>query len=405
MRINKITTIVLTIFITMTLLVSVTSAAKIKFDKKKIATVELIDAGPNLDPLMYEPEEPNSITILGEATASQDQMVRYIQKRNPNPLLNCSLREIVQYYYEEAGREGIRPDIALCQALKETGFFAYGGDVDPAQNNYCGLGATGNHEPGLTFETPRIGVRAHIQHLLAYTLPTLPKVALVDPRYMLVKNLHPEIFGKITHWTGLNGKWAVPGNHYGEEILDLWQQARVPDASNEALREASLNINNSTPTEEMFIYRGMIYFAREDYYNAKDDFESATLRNPNSVVACYNLAVTLHKLNKVEAAIKAYDRLLELDRSNIWALYNRGHLKLTKGSYNDAIADFRRVLAIEDRSPNAMNEIGIAHFRQKKYIEAYADFQVASEINDRNETVLANKAAIEACVKSKKRNK
>ena len=78
---------------------------------------------------------------------------------------------------------------------------------------------------------------------------------------------------------------------------------------------------------------------------------------------------------------------------------------MTKGSYNDAIADFRRVLEIEDRSPNAMNEIGIAHFRQKKYIEAYADFQVASEINDRNETVLANKAAIEACVKSKKRNK
>ena len=112
--------------------------------------------------------KPETVTIFGEPEATQAQMVHHIEKRNPKPLLNCTVRQIVQLYYEEAGLEGIRPDVALCQALKETGFFGYGGDVDWKQNNYCGLGATGNHEPGLKFETPQLGVRAHIQHLLAY---------------------------------------------------------------------------------------------------------------------------------------------------------------------------------------------------------------------------------------------
>ena len=98
-------------------------------------------------PLLPAPAAADSITIAGPTTATQEQMVRFIQKRNPQPKLTCSLEEIVGYYYEEAGREGVRPDVALCQALKETGFFNYGGDVAPAQNNFCGLGATGNHEP------------------------------------------------------------------------------------------------------------------------------------------------------------------------------------------------------------------------------------------------------------------
>lgn len=74
-------------------------------------------------------------------------MVRFIRQRNANPKLNAPLEDVVQAYYDEAGREGIRPDVALCQALKETGYFAYGGDVSPEQNNFCGLGATGNGPP------------------------------------------------------------------------------------------------------------------------------------------------------------------------------------------------------------------------------------------------------------------
>ena len=166
------------------------------------------------EPMLEAEAAADTITIMGAAEASEEQMVHYIEKRNPQPKLNCSVEDIVRYYYEEAGREGIRPDVALCQALKETGFFAYGGDVSPKQNNFCGLGATGNREPGASFATPQLGVRAHIQHLMAYATQERPHGAIVDPRYKHVVVNRPDIHGHITKWTGLNGVWAVPGTRY-----------------------------------------------------------------------------------------------------------------------------------------------------------------------------------------------
>ena len=174
-------------------------------------------------------------TIMGPATIPARQMVHFIRQRNPHPKLNASLEEVVQAYYDEAGREGIRPDVALCQALKETGYFAYGGDVSPDQNNFCGLGATGNKVAGARFTTPQLGVRAHIQHILAYASTERPKTAIVDPRYELLAEKHPELYGQVRAWTGLNGRWAVPGKHYGQEILWMWTEAQTPDGTNDSL--------------------------------------------------------------------------------------------------------------------------------------------------------------------------
>ena len=159
-------------------------------------------------------------SIIGTPLATQRQCVRYLLQNNPNPDIGVSVEEIVSYYYEEGEREGIRPDVALCQAFKETGFFRYGGDVVPEQNNYCGLGTTGGGVRGVYFASPQIGVRAHIQHLLAYSSTRRPTLPLVDPRYYLVR----QAYGNRTlgNWQDLNGRWAVPGNYYGQEILSMF---------------------------------------------------------------------------------------------------------------------------------------------------------------------------------------
>jgi hypothetical protein len=38
---------------------------------------------------------------------------------NPQPKLTCTPAEIVHYYWKEAGKEGIRPDVAFAQAILE----------------------------------------------------------------------------------------------------------------------------------------------------------------------------------------------------------------------------------------------------------------------------------------------
>ena len=163
----------------------------------------------------------NDNMILGAPVADQAQCVRYLLHNNPHPLLNVSPEELVAYYYEEGRLEGVRPDIAFAQALKETGYFSFGGTVVPAQNNYCGLGTTSRSVRGAYFDSPRLGVRAHIQHLLAYSSTALPKADIVDPRYDLVRSTYGT--STLNQWQDLNGRWAVPGVGYGQSILDYYR--------------------------------------------------------------------------------------------------------------------------------------------------------------------------------------
>lgn len=160
-------------------------------------------------------------SIIGTPLASQEQCVRYLLSNNPNPDITVSPQQLVSYYYEEGEREGIRPDVAFAQALKETGFFRYGGDVIPQQNNFCGLGTTGGGVKGAFFATAQLGVRAHIQHLLAYSSTREPSEPVIDPRYQLVR----DSYGTRTlgTWEDLNGRWAVPGYTYGQSILSMFR--------------------------------------------------------------------------------------------------------------------------------------------------------------------------------------
>lgn len=162
------------------------------------------------------------LSIAGPAIATPEQCVQHLLRHNPIPLITVPVQQLVEHYYEEGFREGIRPDVAFAQALHETGYFRYGGDVIPLQNNYCGLGTTGNGVKGAWFPSAEFGVRAQIQHLLAYSSKRPPRFPIVDPRYELLKKT--DKFGNSVTWTDLNGKWAVPGKTYGQMILKIHER-------------------------------------------------------------------------------------------------------------------------------------------------------------------------------------
>ncbi|WP_286820694.1 tetratricopeptide repeat protein [Mitsuokella sp. UBA4253] len=351
------------------------------------------------EPMLEAEAAADTITIMGAAEASEEQMVHYIEKRNPQPKLNCSVEDIVRYYYEEAGREGIRPDVALCQALKETGFFAYGGDVSPKQNNFCGLGATGNREPGASFATPQLGVRAHIQHLMAYATQERPHGAIVDPRYKHVVVNRPDIHGHITKWTGLNGVWAVPGTRYGQEILYLWQQAQAPDGSDASLAAAEKKVRQMPDEAGSYIYRGIVYFNRAAYKEAQADFKQAAGLKPDSMAAHYNLAITQQREGDHKAALKSYDALLKLSPEFMQAWYNRGFLALEQKKETEALADFQEALRLTPQTADAKNAQAVAYIRQKDYAKAWQALGEAADINSANMNVLANQFIFEACLK------
>ncbi len=177
-------------------------------------------------PVTYKPQyllpgDFKALTIFGPAIATEEQAVAVLQQVNPQPKLECSPKEIVHYYWEEAGREGIRPDVAFAQAIVETGSFRFGGDVHPNQNNFCGLGTVGGGHKGASFKSPELGVRAHIQHLLAYT-DQRPRTPIIDPRYEMAHKVR-QANGFCITWTQLNGTWAM-GGYYAEKIMTVWER-------------------------------------------------------------------------------------------------------------------------------------------------------------------------------------
>lgn len=131
----------------------------------------------------------------------------------------ANIEEFCQIFYEEAIAENIRPEVAFCQTMKETGFLQFGHDVKPDQCNFAGLGATGNGNAGNTFASVREGIRAQIQHLKAYATTDNLINACVDNRFGYVKRgsaPYVEWLGKRENPTG--DGWAT-GSNYGTDIV------------------------------------------------------------------------------------------------------------------------------------------------------------------------------------------
>lgn len=174
--------------------------------------------------------------IMGAPVASLAQAREWLRKRAPD------WTHMADLYWKIGRWYGVRSDVALCQAVKETGWFKFGGLVASDQNNFCGLAATGTpnardtslrgadpevvkFEPGrhgATFVTPEVGVEAHVQHLYAYaTTDRLPaRAVLYSPRFALVQRGSATVvehLGAAENPTGQG--WAHPGKDYGRSIV------------------------------------------------------------------------------------------------------------------------------------------------------------------------------------------
>jgi len=185
------------------------------------------------------------VSIVGKSQCTAEQLETYLLTNNTTPKIKMAVKEFCKLWITEGEIEGIKGDVAFCQAVHETGFFKYGGLVLEEQNNFGGIGATNNSAKGkgAWFETPQMGIQANIQHLKAYGSKEPLKQACVDPRFHLVTR------GIAPNFEDLGGRWAVPGfdkvkykslddakaagETYGHTILKKYEalkQVKVPES-------------------------------------------------------------------------------------------------------------------------------------------------------------------------------
>ena len=141
-----------------------------------------------------KPTVEDYYTIEGESSVTVEQMMKWYDEKSPIDFpvdayrlggVN-SLKDFCQIYYEEAQSENIRVEVAFAQAMHETGWLQFKGQVKIGQFNFAGLGAIDGGASGADFskyreEGVRMGIRAQIQHLKAYASDTVTENTLANP--------------------------------------------------------------------------------------------------------------------------------------------------------------------------------------------------------------------------------
>ncbi|HZK49761.1 MAG TPA: glucosaminidase domain-containing protein [Thermoleophilia bacterium] len=154
--------------------------------------------------------------LRGVWAGTAAELSRYLLVSVPSPRFTVPASTLAGYYVHLAAEVGLRADILWAQMLHETGFGSYTGSVRPEQNNFAGIGATGNGAPGLAFPTAEAGVQAHVAHMVAYVFLADQAAwtnSSTDPRY---DSVSPR--GAARTLSDLDGRWAVPGVGYSVAI-------------------------------------------------------------------------------------------------------------------------------------------------------------------------------------------
>lgn len=161
--------------------------------------------------------------ISGSSSTSVAQMAAYYNAYATYPSFYetsdaPTIEDFCKIYLEECAAEGIKAEVAFCQAMKETGFLKYGGAVDISQFNFAGIGATDGGGVSATFGSVREGIRAQVQHLKAYASKEPLVNACVDPRFSLVtRETAPYV-----EWLGIKenpyGKGWASAEGYGYSL-------------------------------------------------------------------------------------------------------------------------------------------------------------------------------------------
>ncbi len=206
----------------------------------------------------YEGGSSEALTpIMTTPTTSVDRMVSYYKSNATFPTYyqehdteikasSNPLQTFCQIFYDEAVAEGVDPGVVFAQAMKETGFLRFGGDVKIEQYNFCGLGATGGGAAGQAFGSVRLGVRAQVQHLKAYASQEDLKNAVVDPRFQYVTRGCATFVEYLGIQENPWGKgWATASN-YGYSIVNDYMYKFCTVKKTSSTANSFLNVAYST---------------------------------------------------------------------------------------------------------------------------------------------------------------
>jgi arylsulfatase A-like enzyme/Tfp pilus assembly protein PilF len=128
---------------------------------------------------------------------------------------------------------------------------------------------------------------------------------------------------------------------------------------------------------DAWLMLGNEYFRSHDFTAALKQYQRALQINPDYDLAIVNLAGAYRALGDHEAAILGYERYLQKDPKNAWVRYQLGELYVDLNRLDRAEEAFRQSLADDTRVASARNALGVIAFKRGDLPRAEQEIRAA----------------------------
>src|SRR5437588_10576476 len=176
--------------------------------------------------------------------------------------------------------------------------------------------------------------------------------------------------------------WLITGDRLIKSSAEtsITRASTMPDQSAFEKSEAAYRANNI----------GVASLEQYKVKDAADWFNRALKIKPDLLIARINLSIALYYLPDADGAKREAEKALSQDPHRPQPHYIRELIARAQNQFDDAIAEFQKVLKIDPDDVGANINVGQIFSQQKKHVEAIAAFRRAFEAEPYNETALYN---------------
>jgi len=121
------------------------------------------------------------------------------------------------------------------------------------------------------------------------------------------------------------------------------------------------------------------------------------IKNKSDYADAYNNMGSAYKvLGKLDDALQAYNKVININPNHVFAHNNIGNIYLSKQLHKKAIESFKKAIFIDPKYADAMNNLGNAYKKEKRFTDAHKTYSNAISINPNHTHALKNIADLHA---------
>lgn len=148
-----------------------------------------------------------------------------------------------------------------------------------------------------------------------------------------------------------------------------------------AINYVTQRINTKGGNVRLYNMRGIAYYSNGDMYAALKDYQKALELDPKCVDAHNNLGTAYHKIGNYDAALTSYDTAIFLHPPNYNTYTNRSITLFKQQRYEEALDDCNQAIRIMPRYAFPYYLRGNTFFIQGDYPLALKNYQFALSLN------------------------